>query len=310
MRGNWLLVSNFLTVSDVCTVVSFQCASDRWRQSSHWNFIVTLAWSNIEYVAEQWKDEWRCWWREERKVCAYYMLCTKIIFSVILSVYPPLLLLSLTAKHTTCTYTTCTCYLFSSLLYCTVHVTTEWKLNMNASLILLLLMWNIACSTQDYSSCKWLLIPATKSHIIFYRTGALVNENFPVKVNKVNAQELTSTIGKTCSGFSIENGQPITTQQDETKSCLLVGTRVNPLRTSTDRTSYTNSVPWEACEEAVSWFLLNSNFCYWHTLYMSHIQLADAAMVTWQLSTTANSLLLLPLLRTLDSHIADYTSIA
>ena len=29
MRGNWLMVSNFLTVSDVCTVVSFQCASDR-----------------------------------------------------------------------------------------------------------------------------------------------------------------------------------------------------------------------------------------------------------------------------------------
>ena len=28
MRGNWLMVSNFLTVGDVCTTVSLQCASD------------------------------------------------------------------------------------------------------------------------------------------------------------------------------------------------------------------------------------------------------------------------------------------
>ena len=88
MRGNWLMVSNFLTVGDVCTTVSFQCASDGWR-TSHWNAPVNLAWSNTkkyQYAAELRKDECRCWWWwEDRKVCACVSLCVHMLYAQISS---------------------------------------------------------------------------------------------------------------------------------------------------------------------------------------------------------------------------------
>ena len=165
MRGNWLMVSNCLTVGDVCTTVSFQCTSEGWR-TSHWNFIVTLAWSNIEKyqcVAERRKDEWRCWRREERKVCVCLSVCTHAIRTnhavpqqCSLSVYFHCWYVHCQPKniqHThTCTQT-CVCYLFSSLLYMYVHVsmymllslTTERKLNVKAPQLL----WSIRNITQD-----------------------------------------------------------------------------------------------------------------------------------------------------------------